>query len=206
MVGLLLVLLVLVGLALWVTSGDDDSTDGTVDSTAPAVVTTPGAGGPVTSASAEPSAPAAIVSAKIFDPDGDSTENDDLVGRVIDGSTDSAWSTVCYLDKYLGGKRGVGVVLTLNRASTGSFDIAVASAPYQVRVYAVGSKKAPTEFTDWGPAVESFAGAEAGTVRVTLPAAARHVLVSFQELGRGATCSSQNPYRGVLGEVTFTPA
>ena len=206
MVGLLLVLLVLVGLALWFTRDNEPSTEQGAVTTAPAAVSTPAGGGPATSAGNEPATPAEVVSVKVFDPDGDSTENDDLVGRVVDGSADSAWSTVCYLDKYLGGKRGVGVVLSLDRASTGTFDIAVASAPYQVRVYAVGGKRAPSEFTDWGPAIESFAGTESGTLRVTLPSAARHVLVSFQELGRSATCSSQNPYRGVLGEVTFTPA
>ena len=143
---------------------------------------------------------------KVFDPDGDSTENDDLVTRVIDGSPDSAWSTVCYLNKYMGGKRGVGVVVSLDRASAGTLDLVVGSSPYQVRVYTVGTKRAPGEFTDWGPAVESFAGTEPGTLRATLPSGSRHVLVSFQELGRNTGCSSQNPYRGVLGEVTFTPA
>lgn len=206
MVGLLLVLLLLVGLALWFTRTSDESTGSATPEPTAASVTTPAGGGPGTSAESAPAEPASITAVKVFDPDGDATENDDLVGRVIDGSAESAWTTVCYADKYLGGKRGVGVVISLDRASTGSLDINVGSAPYQMRVYAVGARRAPGEFTDWGPALESFAGVEGGMLRVTLASPARHVLISFQELGRGSTCTSQNPYRGVLGEVTFTPA
>ena len=206
MVGLLLVLMLLVGLALWFTRGSEDPVDGATPDTTAASVSTPAAGGPGTTAGSAPAKPASINAVKVFDPDGDATENDDLVGRVTDGSTESAWTTVCYADKYLGGKRGVGVVVTLDRASTGTLDIVVGSAPYQMRVYAVGARRAPGEFTDWGPAIESFAGAESGMLRVTLASPARHVLISFQELGRGSTCTSQNPYRGVLGEVTFSPA
>jgi serine/threonine-protein kinase len=206
MVGLLLALMLLVGLALWFTRGSDDADQGAAATTTPAAMSIPDDGAPGTTATNTPAQPASISGVKVFDPDGDATENDDLVTRVIDGSADSAWSTVCYLNKYMGGKRGVGVVVSLDRASAGSFDIVIGSAPYQVRVYAVGGKRSPSEFTDWGNAIESFAGTESGTVRANLPTGSRHVLVSFQELGRNTSCSSQNPYRGVLGEVTFSPA
>ncbi len=40
---------------------------------------------------------------------------------------------------------------------------------------------------------------------MTIPIAARHVLVLFRQAGNAPSCSGSHPYQGVLGELAFTP-
>jgi hypothetical protein len=61
--------------------------------------------------------PIKIVGVKDFDPQGDGTENPDLLGNVDDGDPSTAWQTRWYARADLGGlKSGVGVILDLGRA------------------------------------------------------------------------------------------
>ncbi|MCB0954534.1 MAG: hypothetical protein KDB12_00050, partial [Ilumatobacter sp.] len=126
---------------------------------------------------------------------------DDLAALAIDGDPETAWSTVCYANEYLGGKQGVGLVLDLGGASSGVLSIDIASAPYQVRVYTTAAATAPTSFSGWGSPADSFAGAEP-QVATTVINNATFVLVSFVQLGTDSGCSN-NPYRGSLREITL---
>ena len=190
-VGALLLIAFIVGLVLWVTMGNDDATGFTPASTAPPDTV-------VTVAGPTP----AITSVRTFDPDGDQQERDDLAALVTDNDLSTAWTTVCYSSQYLGGKQGVGLVADLGSAGTGTFTVAIGSAPYQLKVFAAPEGTQPTTFSGWGEAVGSFNGQQAGTVAVDLATPARYVLVSFNELGTDNACTD-NPYRGAINELGF---
>jgi eukaryotic-like serine/threonine-protein kinase len=193
-VAALLVAAFVVGGTLWFTLGKGSTPgDGTattivpVTSVAPTVTAAPG--------------PVAIAAVRSFDPDGDGAENDDMLPLLTDGDPNTAWHTVCYEDRYLGGKGGVGVVADLGADHTGVFTASIASAPYQVRIYAVPTGTDPTTFDQWGTPLQKFAGAEPGDLSVQLTTPVRYVLVSFVELGTGNNCSN-NPYRGSIRELS----
>lgn len=195
-IGGLIAAAAIVGLVLWVTMGTDGGSNGTA--------TTVAAGDTAaTASSVAPVAGEGILSVRSFDPDGDDgVENDDQAALAIDGNTETAWQTVCYSDKYLGGKGGVGLVADLGADRTGTLQVVLGSAPYQVRVYAAGDGQNPTTFAAWGAPLQSFDGTATDTLSLTLDQPARYVLVSFIQLGENNDCSN-NPYRGSIRELTF---
>src|SRR4051812_13328663 len=77
----------------------------------PAVTTT----SPTTAAPA----PAAMTAVGEFDPPpgGDGRENPEQLGFLTDGRPDTAWSTVCYTDRNLAPKPGVGLVFQLSASA-----------------------------------------------------------------------------------------
>ncbi|MGB8858770.1 MAG: protein kinase [Ilumatobacteraceae bacterium] len=193
-VGGLLLAAFIVGLVLWVTMSNDDPTGFTPATTlAPFTTDAPAA-----------VAAAGITGVRSFDPDGDDRqEHDDLAPLAIDQDLSTAWTTVCYSSKYLGGKQGVGLVVDLGTAGIGTLTVAIGSAPYQLKVFAAPEGPQPETFAGWGTAVDSFDGRAATTVSVELAVPTRWVLVSFNELGTDAGCTD-NPYRGIIKEISFS--
>ncbi len=198
LVGLLLLTATIVVAVLWTNlrSGGE----------APAATTlVPVDATPTTVPAPAPVAPVAVaVQATAFDPDGDGTENDELAANILDGDPSTAWSTVCYSDEYLGGKRGVGLVVTLGATGTGSLAIDIASAPWIVEIYSSAADIAPATIADWGATIASANGRDADTVTVPVIAPGRHLLVLMRQLGPSDGCSADNPYRGTLTDVRFT--
>ncbi|MEY4338630.1 MAG: hypothetical protein RLZ14_480 [Actinomycetota bacterium] len=192
-VGTLLVAALVVGVILWYTIGSDSS-GGTV--TLPDIVPTSVGGGSVLPAPG----PATIVNLSSYDPDGNGNENDDLLSLLVDNDPNTSWHTVCYGDRYLGGKKGVGVVLDLGGNHTATVSASISSAPYQVRVYAAPDGNIPATFDAWGSPLQSFNNTEPSDIAVAVSAPARFVLISFVELGTGNNCSD-NPYRGSIRAV-----
>ena len=193
-VGGLLLAAFIVGLVLWVTMGNEDPQGFT-----PATTTVLGESAPSTeSASLAPTS----LSVRTFDPDGDDVERDELAGLVTDNDLTTAWKTVCYSDRFLGGKQGVGLIVDLGSDRSGTFTIAIGSAPYQLKVFASGDSDAPNSFAGWGDALGSFDGQEPAAVAVELVAPARYVLVSFNELASDEGCTN-NPFRGVINEISL---
>jgi len=195
-VGGMLLLAFVVGLVLWVTMGSDDPQGFSPAASSPVDVA------PNTQLEGSQPVAAAIVEVRTFDPDGDGNERDDLVSLATDGQLATAWTTVCYSSKFLGGKQGVGLVADLGSARVGTFTVALGSGPYQLKLYGTASSEAPTSFSGWGQPVESFNGLEPATVSVTFTEPARFVLVSFNELAPDDGCTD-NPYRGAINEFTF---
>ncbi len=198
LIGVLLAMAFVVGLVLWVTMGTDGgSPSGDVGTTAAGGQpgTEPSTAAPITGGS--------ILSVRSFDPEGDDgTENEAQVGLAIDGNPATAWSTVCYGDRYLGGKRGVGLIADLGADRTGTFTIDLGSAPFQLRVYTATDGAVPSNFDSWGSPVKSANGTETTTLSVSIAQPARYVLVSFVELGTNNDCT-KNPFRGSIRELTF---
>jgi eukaryotic-like serine/threonine-protein kinase len=156
---------------------------------------------------AVPDGPAEIASIEAWDPDGDSAgENDALASLALAGPDPAAaWPTLCYSSQYLGGKRGVGLVVSLSTPSGGTFGVDSFNAPYQLELYASDAETPPGDPDQWGTSLVGTRYAEQpGRVQTSVPDATRHVLVWLRELGPDDACSSARPYRGRLGNITFT--
>ncbi|MCU0259752.1 MAG: protein kinase [Ilumatobacteraceae bacterium] len=199
LLALALVAVVVVGLVLLSFLGGDDEAN-------PPVTVVPATDAPVASAPAV--VPVEITSVTAWDPDGDNGgENDTQADAVLaDGDPDTGWATECYSSQYLGGKRGVGLVVALSTASAGTVSVDSLNAPYQLELYASSAETAPADPDGWGaPLAPKAYATEPGTVAAPAPEGTRHLLVWLRELGPDDACSESNPYRGRLGELTFVP-
>ena len=152
-------------------------------------------------------APVEIVGIRAWDPDGtNGSENDaQAVLALADGSDSTFWATECYQDRYLGGKRGVGLIVDLSVGSAGTLSLETLNAPYQIDVFTATSEGAPADIDDWERVGDTMFGDQIGPVSTKVEVAATHLLVWLRELGEDAVCTSANPYRGRLGEITYVP-
>jgi serine/threonine-protein kinase len=197
-VALLLVAGLVVGVLLWTSmtfGGGDPVTSTTV---VPEAQPAPAADQPAAAG------PATIVTVTAYDPDGDGTENDaDAVLSLADGDSSTAWPTECYASQYMGGKPGVGLVVTFDGLAQQALTVDVQTGPYQVDFFATDADVIPATLDAWGPALGStdFADEPETVVSPIPPTPARHMLVLLKEIGRDPRCSDQNPHRGRLGEI-----
>ena len=188
---LLLAIGLVVGLVLWATIRPDGP-EGAGQTTVIPTTT------PTTTLAAPPAAAVAIASLKSFDPGGDLKENDDLAPAAIaDGNPQTNWETECYKDRYFG-KAGVGLVVNLAAAATGTLSFAVTTAPFQLFVYASGAASAPTDLADWGhPIADKVVSDHVTTVEVPVGVAASHLLIWFVEGGLSSIVQRRpSPSRG----------
>ena len=147
-----------------------------------------------------------IATITAYDPDGDGSENDgDAVLASADGNPATSWGTVCYSSKYLGGKGGVGLVVTFDAPLQKALQVDLQTAPYQVAFFASQAEAIPANIGDWGAELGATQFAdETGTVTSPVPPApVRHMFIMLKELGPDATCTDANPYRGRLGEIAI---
>ncbi len=201
LVGGLLLTAAVVGAVLWNGLGLSNELVGTPTSIATTTSIDPNAA--ITTATPVVATGTAIIQVTAYDPDGNGVENNDQIGAAFDGKPATAWNTVCYSSEYLGGKGGVGLVSSLDGPGTGSFEIQLSSEPWMVEVYTSNTEAVPVSIADWGSTVASDNGLLADTISVPLTSPARHVLVLLRQLGKSDSCSSDNPYRGSIGEVRF---
>lgn len=194
-VGALLVAAVVAAVLLWVNlDGDSGSSADTTGAPAgPDDGTTEPGGDP------PPAGPATVVRWVSYDPNGDGTENDDQLVHLTDGDTGTRWSTVCYANEYLGAKQGVGVVAELDRATTGTVLVDVASSPWQLRLYTSDALHPTLEA--WGPYTSSDFGNDPRQVSWQVTEPAQYLLIWMTQLGRNPACSSENPFQGSLSQV-----
>jgi hypothetical protein len=196
----------------------DDADDATAadgdDATAPdgddatAADGSVGAGADIAAPSATiDAASAEIVTVQAWDPDGDNgRENDSQASLAIaDGSASTMWPTECYQDRFMGGKRGVGLILGLNGAATGTLTVESINAPYQLEVLVANGDAPPADLDGWTPTGATAFAEQPGSLDLTIAQPAQYVLVWLKELGRDGACSESNPFRGRLGEISFGP-
>ncbi len=140
-----------------------------------------------------------------WDPFGDNgSENDAQAPLAIaDGSRDTAWSTECYNDQYLGAKPGVGLVVTLPELSNGRLEFETLNAPFQIEVYRTDAVEPPLSLESWIQVGSMSYGNEPGAVAVSVDEASTHLAIWLKELGPDDACSSANPYRGRIGELQW---
>lgn len=152
----------------------------------------------------------AIHSAKDFDPKadgGDNTENPDLAGQAIDGSSSTAWTTERYgkSAKFNGRKPGAGLIVDLGSPlEVGRVRLKLGSGETtgEIRVPKDSTADSPSRRTidDW-IAVGKFTD-ETQTVTVTLdePVTTRFVLVYLTKLpNRGSY------YQGSISSIEVAP-
>jgi len=193
-VGGLLFAAFVIGLILWATLGNDDTKQ----------PFTPPSSSSELGPDSTGATPSAGMSATLFDPDGDGTETAAGAASVLDGNPQTSWSTLCYSDRFLGGKAGVGLVVDLGSTASGTLRIAIGSAPYQLQVFAAPDGPRPTSLAGFGQPVKKLAGSEPITVDVAVATPSRYALVMFNELGKSSDCQ-RNPYRGRIGEISWSP-
>jgi eukaryotic-like serine/threonine-protein kinase len=157
-------------------------------------------------AQVSPTGSASIAGITTFDPDGDREENDDdAMLALSDGLASTSWRTVCYGGEYMGGKVGVGLVVTLDQPAQQALTVDVINGPYIVDFYTSSAERAPGELSGWDGQLGAQRFATEGEVLQTdVPAApVRHVLVLLKQLGADTSCSDNNPFRGRLGEIAL---
>jgi serine/threonine-protein kinase len=211
-IGGLLVIAAVVGGILWIMLGTGDDTGlpkTTVlpDEIATANTVAGGATGVTDPAAVEAPAPIEITGIAAWDPDGtNGSENDAQAPLALaDGSGATSWSTECYSSQYMGGKSGVGLIVTLSAASSGVLRVESVNAPYALQVFASTDATPPAALAGWGEPLADKAFAEvAGVIETTVSTPASHLLIWLTELGPDSGCSTANPYRGRLAEITFT--
>jgi serine/threonine-protein kinase len=166
-------------------------------------------GAPVPNPTSAPAAPAdlRILSIQAWDPDGDNgTENDTQAGLAMaDDSDGTSWPTECYSNNFLGGKRGVGLIMQLSAPSAGTLRGESLNGPYQIDVLTSDAATAPTDLDAWQQVGDTQFSDDPGRFEVTIDSPANFVLVWLKELGEDEVCTEKNPYRGRLGEISFTP-
>ena len=154
----------------------------------------------------QPSAPLGSIVATAWDPFGDNgTENDYQAALAIaDGSRDTAWSTECYQDQYMGAKDGVGLIVTLPALTTGTISFESLNAPFQVNVLSTDAATPPLTFDTWRTNGPTLYDTDAKLITVNVAVPSTHLLIWLTELGPDDACSSTNPYRGRIGEITWS--
>jgi eukaryotic-like serine/threonine-protein kinase len=192
----LLAVALVVALVLWITIGRDESGSGAASNS---TVTAPGA-----TAAPAGAAAATITGVAAYDPDGDGEENNGQAAAALaDDDPSTNWKTVCYLRTTMG-KDGVGLVVSLSGAATGSLSFNVGNPPFQVEVYGSDAEAPPADFAGWGsPLQDKTFSEDARRIDVPAPVPVRHLLIVLREIGRDPGCSAANPNRGSIGEIRF---
>ena len=142
-----------------------------------------------------------------YDPNGDDgSENESQVPALLDGNPATVWTTVCYGDRYFGSKGGVGLVLELSGVGIGTITANFANGPWHAEVYAADTATVPARFEDWGLRVADQYGENPGIGTFDVKTPGRFMLLMLREAGQSSGCSSSNPFKGSLSELSFTSA
>ncbi len=151
--------------------------------------------------------PVTVTGIHSYDPNGDDgVENESMIPYLTDNNPATEWTTVCYGNQYFGSKGGVGIVVQLSGMGLGTLNTTFKTAPWNAEVYVSQSETAPTTIEGWGLRVADAFGTDpgVGSFKVTQPA--RQVLLLLREVGRSSSCSNNNPFKGVLSDLSFTSA
>jgi eukaryotic-like serine/threonine-protein kinase len=147
-----------------------------------------------------------IVSTGEFDPPpmGDGRENPAETGYLTDGDPTTTWSTVCYTDRNLAPKPGVGLVLELSSSVQGHRLLVTSptTGGWGADVY-VSDTTHPT-LDGWGPPVTSLHDVPPGTATFDISGAdGRYVLLFITELGDSVP-PCQRPWQVRIGEIALS--
>ena len=195
-------------------AGDNGQAPPDVSSTEPAEATpatftvTSTTAPPVTGSVAEASTvapPVGIVTIGEFDPPpGDGRENPGLLRNLLDGNTDTIWSSLCYDEVGLGAKEGVGLVFELSGSAAGHvLEVTSTTRRWSASVFVSDSR--PPTLRAWGPAVSARRDITTPTIDLPLEdASGRFVLLWVTRLGTSPVCKL--PYDIRISEVKLVPA
>lgn len=149
--------------------------------------------------------PVNVVAMHSYDPNGDDGgENESMIPYLTDNNPATEWTTVCYGNQYFGSKGGVGIVLQLSGMGLGTLSTTFKTAPWSADVYVSQSDTVPTSMDGWGLRVADGFNQSAGVATFKIDQPAHQVLLMLREVGRSTTCSNNNPFKGVLSDLSFT--
>ena len=192
-VGGLLLAALIVSAVLWTTLGNDPKQGSQLDT-------------PVATIQPADIGASTFIAAVAYDPEGDDgQENNDQANLVLDNNRGTSWNTSCYATMDLGGKTGVGVVVTLATPAAGKLSVDVASSPWTMQVFATTSDTIPASILAWGSPVATDNATEPDLFDFQLTGPAKHILVLMSEGGSGGGCSDELPYRATITEVQLDP-
>jgi hypothetical protein len=146
-----------------------------------------------------------IVSVAEFDPPplGDGKENPSELGNLTDGDPGTTWSTVCYNDRSLAPKKGVGLVFQLSGPARGHTLTVVSptTGGWGAQVYVASAPAATLD--GWGtPLVDDRDLAPGSSAFPLGDPDGRYVLLFIDELGQAAAPCTTRPWQVRIGEVT----
>ncbi|HKA04545.1 MAG TPA: hypothetical protein VKD67_09455, partial [Acidimicrobiales bacterium] len=159
-----------------------------------------------TVAAAAAPVPAMIVSTGEFDPPplGDGRENPSQTGNLLDKNEATTWSTVCYSNRDMAPKAGVGLVFVLSASARGH--TLVVSSPttggWGADVYVSTSNH--DTLADWGRPVATARDAPTGPTSFQLgDTDGRYVLLFIRQLGASVP-PCQRPWQLRISEVSLS--
>ena len=155
---------------------------------------------PAASSAASSSASGELVDVRTvtsFDPLGDGTENQAKAANVIDGDTQTVWTTADYKKDNIGGKAGVGLVLDLGAPRpVSTVDIAFTSPGTTVTVYVTDDAKPDVNTAE--KLGSGTASAKSLTVKSPRPVSGRYVVIWLTKIPQSGTV-----WKSGISEITI---
>lgn len=141
-----------------------------------------------------------------YDPNGqDGLENEAGVWSLTDNDQKTAWSTDCYASAFFGEKKYVGVLIELSEPASGVLQVGMQNGPWSLEIYSA-SGVAPTSLEQWGEPTGTDYNTRRGVARFMVPSQTQFVLLMLREIGMSEQCSPDNPYQGLMQDVSFNAA
>lgn len=141
-----------------------------------------------------------------YDPNGqDGLENEAGVWSLTDNDQKTAWSTDCYASAFFGEKKYVGVLIELSEPASGVLQVGMQNGPWSLEIY-TASGVAPTSLEQWGEPTGTDYNTRRGVARFMVPSQTQFVLLMLREIGMSEQCSPDNPYQGLMQDVSFNAA
>ena len=151
-------------------------------------------------------APVIISRIVSYDPNGqDGLENEAGVWSLTDNDQKTAWSTDCYATAFFGDKKYVGVLIELSQPATGVLKVGMQNGPWSLEIY-TATGVAPTSLEQWGEPTGTDYNTRRGVAQFMVPAQTQFVLLMLREIGMSDQCSPDNPYQGLMQDVSFSAA
>jgi eukaryotic-like serine/threonine-protein kinase len=144
-----------------------------------------------------------VIGMRSYDPNGDNEENEAMIPNLTDNNPSTVWTTVCYGSQYFGSTAGVGVVVQLSGLGIGTLAATFRTAPWNAEVFVSPNETIPATIEGWGLRVADSYGATAGPATFSVATPGRNVLLLMREAGRSTSCSNNNPYKGILSDLSF---
>lgn len=141
-----------------------------------------------------------------YDPNGqDGLENEAGVWSLTDNDQKTAWSTDCYASAFFGEKKYVGVLIELSEPASGVLQVGMQNGPWSLEIY-TASSVAPTSLEQWGDPTGTDYNTRRGVARFMVPSQTQFVLLMLREIGMSDQCSPDNPYQGLMQDISFNAA
>jgi len=148
-------------------------------------------------------APVIISRVVSYDPNGqDGLENEAGVWALTDNDQKTAWSTDCYATAFFGDKKYVGALIELSQPASGVLKVGMQNGPWSLEIY-TATGAAPTSLEQWGEPTATDYNTRRGVAQFMVPSQTQFVLLMIREIGMSDQCSPDNPYQGLMQDLSF---